>query len=105
MKSYLGLVSEYAKAHKKKNRLTVICIVVSVMLITAVFGMADMSIKAQVSEFIRQNGNFHAIITNITDDTAKQIDGRSDVEVSGWVGMIDDTNYRKKELVVQSSSY
>lgn len=105
MKSYLGLVSEYAKAHKKKNRLTVICIVVSVMLITAVFGMADMSIKAQVSEFIRQNGNFHAIITNITDDTAKQIDGCSDVEVSGWVGMTDDTNYRKKELVVQSSSY
>lgn len=35
MKSYLGLVSEYAKVHKKKNRLTVICIAISVMLVTA----------------------------------------------------------------------
>ena len=48
MKSYLGLVSEYAKVHRKKNRLTGICIAISVMLVTAIFGMADMSIKAQM---------------------------------------------------------
>ena len=47
MKGYLGLVSEYAKVHKKKNRLTIICIAISVMLVTAIFGMADMSLKAQ----------------------------------------------------------
>jgi putative ABC transport system permease protein len=46
MNSYLGLVSEYAKVHKKKNRLTVVCIALSVMLITAIFGMADMSLKS-----------------------------------------------------------
>ena len=42
MKSYLGLVSEYAKVHKKKNRLTIICIAISVMLVTAIFGMAEL---------------------------------------------------------------
>ena len=46
MRSYLDLVSEYAKVHKKKNRLTIICIAVSVMLVTAIFGMADMSLKS-----------------------------------------------------------
>lgn len=103
MNSYLGLVSEYAKAHKKKNRLTVICIVISVMLVTAIFGMADMSVKAQINEYIRQNGNFHAIITDISDRIAEQIGDRDDVKVSSFLGMAEDTTFQGKELLVQSS--
>lgn len=104
MNSYLGLVSEYGKVHKKKNRLTVICITISVMLVTAIFGMADMSIKAQINEYIRQHGNFHAIITDISDSTAEQISHRKDVKVSSWMGMVEDTNYQRKKLIVQSST-
>ena len=103
MNSYLGLVSEYAKAHKKKNRLTVICIVISVMLVTAIFGMADMSVKAQINEYIRQNGNFHAIITDISDRIAEQIGDRDDEKVSSFLGMAEDTTFQGKELLVQSS--
>lgn len=100
MKSYLGLVSEYTKVHKKKNRLTVVCIAISVMLVVAVFGMADMSVKAQINENIRQKGNYHAIITGISDDTAGQIAGRSDVKVSGWIGMAEDTVFQGKRLSI-----
>lgn len=102
MKSYLSLVFEYARVHKKKNRLTLICITISVMLVTAVFGMADMSIKAQINEYIRQKGNFHAIITGIPDDVAEQINNRDDVKVSDWLGMAADTSYLEKELIIQS---
>ncbi|MFD1175965.1 FtsX-like permease family protein [Paenibacillus puldeungensis] len=101
MKSYLGLVSEYAKVHRKKNRLTVVCIAISVMLVVAVFGMADMSVKAQINENIRQKGNYHAVIAGISDGTAGQIAGRSDVKVSGWVGMAEDTVFRGKKLLIQ----
>ncbi|WP_018751225.1 FtsX-like permease family protein [Paenibacillus sanguinis] len=104
MKSYLGLVSESAKAHKKKNRLTVICIAISVMLVTAIFGMADMSLRAQTEEAIRRYGNWHAIFTNISDITANAISGRNDVNISSWFGMAEATTYQGKELVVQSSS-
>ena len=103
MKSYLGLISEYAKVHKKKNRLTMVCIAISVMLVTAIFGMAEMSIKAQTDEYIRQQGNFHAIITDISDNTAGQIDNRNDVKVSSWLGIAEDTNFQGKELIVQGS--
>lgn len=103
MNSYLGLVSEYAKVHKKKNRLTVICIAISVMLVTAIFGMADMSIQAQINEYIRQNGNFHSIITGIPDDIAEQIRSRDDVKVSSFLGMAEDTTFQGKKLYVQSS--
>ncbi len=101
MNSYLGLVSEYAKVHKKKNRLTVICIAISVMLVTAIFGMADMSIKAQINEYIRQNGNFHATIIGTSDSIAEQIDNRDDVKVSGFSRVTEDTNFQGKELFVQ----
>ena len=104
MKGYLGLVSEYAKVHKKKNRLTIICIAISVMLVTAIFGMADMSLKAQKDEAIRRYGNWHTIISNIPLETADAISNRKDVSVSGFLGMASSTTYQGKELIIQSSS-
>lgn len=104
MKSYLDLVRKYGEVHKKKNRLTVICIAISVMLVTAIFGMAELSIKAQVDACIRASGNFHAILSRIDDDTASQIAGREDVNVSSFLGVTEDTAYQGKELVVQSCS-
>lgn len=104
MKSYLNLVSEYAKVHKKKNRLTIICIAVSVMLVTAIFGMADMSLKSQTDEAIRRYGNWHVIVSDISDETAAVIDARADVAVSGFLGVAADTVWQGKELIVQSSS-
>jgi putative ABC transport system permease protein len=103
MKSYLSLVSKYGKVHKKKKRLTVICIAISVMLVTAIFGLADMSIRAQINAYLEQQGNFHAIISDITDPIAAQIAGRSDVKVSDWVSLVEDTTYEGKELIVQGS--
>lgn len=104
MKSYLDLVTLYGKIHRRKNRLTIICIAISVMLVTAIFSMAELSIKAQVDACIRASGNFHAILTGITDDTASQIAGRKDIAVFGLLGMAEDTVYQGKELVVQSGS-
>lgn len=100
MKSYLDLVSEYTKVHKKKNRLTIICIAISVMLVTAIFGMADMSLKSQTNEAIRKYGNWHVIISDISDQTAEMIDTRKDVAVSGFLGMSSTTTFQGKELVI-----
>lgn len=104
MKSYLGLVSEYARVHEKKNRLTVICIFISVMLVTAIFSMAEMSIQAQVDAYIGQRGNYHMIVGEIGDALAGQIGSRNDVGISGFLGMAEDMVYQGKELIVQSGS-
>lgn len=101
MNSYLDLVSKYAHVHRKKNRLTIICIAISVMLVVAVFGMADMSIQAQIDENIRQRGNWHAIVTMIPDEIATQIGSRKDVTVSGWVVTADDSVLDGKDLFIQ----
>jgi len=103
MKSYLGLISKYAKVHKNKNRLTTICIAMSVMLVTAVFGMADMSVKEQISETIKTYGNWHIIINDISYDIAQQIGSQNNINVAGWLGMTENV-YKGKELIIQSST-
>ena len=85
MKSYLDLVGEYAKVHKKKNRITIICIAIAVCLVTAIFGMADMEIRTRKISAIKEYGNYHVFFKNIDDETARLIGSRADVAVSGWV--------------------
>jgi putative ABC transport system permease protein len=47
MKRYLDLIHIYAKVHKRQSRMTRICIVLAVFLVTAIFGMADMEMRSQ----------------------------------------------------------
>lgn len=63
-----------------------------------------MSLRSQRSEAIRRYGNWHAIFSEITDNTAQEISARDDVNVSGWLGMADEITYHGKELIVQGSN-
>ncbi|WP_331466960.1 hypothetical protein [Blautia fusiformis] len=68
MKSYLDLVPISAKVHRKQNRMSIICIVLAVFLVTAIFGMADMFIRGQILQAQQENGNWHIGIQNISDE-------------------------------------
>ena len=41
MKSYLSLIPISAKVHRRQNRMTLLCIVFAVFMVTAVFSMAE----------------------------------------------------------------
>ena len=47
MKSYLSLIPNSAKVRKRQNRMTVLCIIISVFLVTAIFSVADMMIRTE----------------------------------------------------------
>lgn len=79
MKSYLALVPQYERVHRKSSRMSVLCIVFSVLLVTAIFSMADMALRAQKSYFIKTNGEYHASVTGISEETAELIGARLDV--------------------------
>ena len=64
--------------------MSVLCIVFSVLLVTAIFSMADMALRAQKSYFIKTNGEYHASVTGISEETAELIGARLDVAVCGW---------------------
>ena len=46
MKHYLDLIAISAGRHKKQTRMTRLCIVLAVFLVTVIFGMADMEMRA-----------------------------------------------------------
>ena len=51
MKSYLSLIPISAKVRRRQNRMTILCIVLAVFLVTAVFSMADMEMCIRDSQW------------------------------------------------------
>lgn len=94
MKSYLSLIPAYAKVHRKQNRMTLLCIILSVFLVTAIFGMADMEIRSQKLQAITRYGNWHIQIKDLSEEEAALIAQRPDVAVSSWYNVL---NYRLKD--------
>jgi len=84
VKSYLDLIPQYEKAHRKNSRISVLCIVLSVLLVTTIFSMADMALRAQKGYFIKTNGEYHISLTDIDAQTANVIGARLDVSLCGW---------------------
>lgn len=57
MKSYLSLIPLSAKVRKRQNRMTLLCIVFAVFLITAILGMADMGVQMEQARLLDKHGN------------------------------------------------
>ena len=56
MKSYLSLIPISAKVHRRQNRMTLLCIVFAVFLVTAVFSMAEMGARMEYARLAGKHG-------------------------------------------------
>ena len=83
MKSYLSLIPISAKVRKRQNRMTVLCIIISVFLVTAIFSVADMMIRTESDFMISNHGNWHIAIKNISQNNVDEISNRPDVTAVG----------------------
>ena len=84
MKSYLSLIPISARVHRRQNRLTLLCIIISVFLVTAIFSIAEQFIQAESRYMQEKHGNWHIRIDGISQEAAEEIGGRPDVEAAGW---------------------
>lgn len=84
MKSYLSLIPISAKVRKRQNRMTIFCIVISVLLVTAIFSVADSSIQAEAMYMQSKHGNWHIQLEDISVEVGEQIRQRPDVLALGW---------------------
>ncbi len=101
MRSYLELVPQYAKVHKKKNRTTLLCIIIAVCLVTAIFGLADMAIQCQKIQFIKDDGNWHIVIKNLDEKSISEINSRVDIAHHGRGQVVDNGEFKSKEILIQ----
>ena len=89
MKHFLELIPIYARVHKKQNRMTQICIMLAVFLVTAIFSMADMEIRSQYLQTIQTDGNWHAVYSGINSKQAALISARPEVNAVSWYDVLN----------------
>ena len=89
MRSYLSLVPISAKVHKRQSRMTRICIILAVFLVTSIFSMAEMWTDAETTAMRHNHGDWHIALQNVSKDEAEQIRKNSGVEVSSWYDEIN----------------
>lgn len=79
MRSYLSLIPISARVRKRQNRMTMLCIIISVLLVTAIFSMADMGIRMEKIRVIEEHGYWHIMLKEPQEQQAEEIVQRKDV--------------------------
>ena len=90
MKSYLSLIPISARVRKRQNRMTILCIIISVLLVTVIFSTADMNLRGERLYMEEKHGSWHICLENISRETGNQIQKRQDVSAAGWSGKFND---------------
>lgn len=83
MKSYLSLIPISAKVRRRQNCMTILCIVIAVFLVSAIFSVADMMLRTQMNRAAGKDGSWHLQITGITQSQAEQLAQQPDVVCAG----------------------
>jgi len=89
MKSYLSLVPISARVHKRQSRMTCICIVLAVFLVTSIFSMAEMFTESQTTAMRHNHGDWHIALRNVPEEEAEQIRSNSNVAYFSWYDEIN----------------
>lgn len=94
MKSYLELSSISARHNRQQSRMTVLCIVLAVFLITSVFSMANFEYMHMKEMLIRKHGRWHIMLSNVSEEQAESIAGEDSVRA---ICRYDTCNYDLSE--------
>lgn len=90
MRSYLSLIPISAKVHRRGNRMTTLCIVIAVFLVTVMFSLADMATGLEEAHMREKHGNWHIRVSNLSEEDARQIRAREDVLAAAAYNVIND---------------
>ena len=71
MKSYLSLIPISAKVHRRQNRMTILCIIFSVFMVTSVFSLAEMCARMEKVRLLEKHG--HISYGDLFNSTTGQI--------------------------------
>lgn len=84
MKSYLSLVPISARVRRRKNRMTLLCIMIAVFLVTGIFSMVDAMNEQEKEQTAFVHGSWHIMINGLSKKEAKEIGVREDVAAASW---------------------
>lgn len=90
MRSYLSLIPISARVHRRQSRMTRICIILAVFLVTALFSIADIFMASETDAMIAKHGNYHILLQHVPETEAASIGKRADIEMAVWCDEINE---------------
>ena len=66
------------------------CIILAVLLVTAIFGMADMFVRSQIMKAEGEGGKWHIAVSDLNEEEIKELSARPNVQT---VSFYDVLNY------------
>ena len=100
MRSYLSLAEISAKAHRRNNRVTQLCIMIAVVLVISVFSMVDFEYMHMTEKLVRDHGNWHITLNHVPKEEAESVWNEADVKAACWY---DTFNYRLDQPICLDS--
>ncbi len=91
MKNYLDLIPISAKIHRRQTRMIRWCIMISVFLISAIFGMADMFLQSQKNLAVMTDGAWHVVFRELNEEQTALLAARPEVKTASRYAA---TNYK-----------
>ena len=98
MRSYLSLIPISAKVHRRQNRMTLLCIIFAVFLVTAIFSMVDLMVRCETEHSKENHGFWHIAIQNLSEEGAEEIRSRGDVAAASWYDVVNMDQSRAYEV-------
>ncbi len=90
MNSFLALSGRNLTAHKKRTRLSIMSIALSVALVVGIFSMMDVFIRFEKQQVIHDFGNYHILIKDAAPEETAAVSSRIDVKNTGtWTDFGD----------------
>ena len=104
MRSYLSLIPISAKVRKRQSRMMVLCIIISVLLVTTIFSAADMILRGESVTMQQKHGNWHIRLTNISQDIGGGKNQSAVVTEDGGGGEIKSLFNKRRFICVEKSN-
>ena len=73
MSSYLSLIPISARVHRRQNRMTLLCIVLAVFLVTTIFSMAEMVMRMEMARLTEKHEQTFTIQAILDTDMGQNI--------------------------------
>lgn len=90
MRSYLSLVPISARVHKRQSRMTRICIILAVFLVTSIFSLMEMWMSGQLTAMRSNHGDWHIALQDMPEEKAEQIIENADAAYSSWYDVLNE---------------
>ena len=89
MRSYLDLIPISARVRRRQNRMTILCIVIAVLLVTVIFSLSEMFLRMESDSMEARHGSWQLQLEDPTESQLAGLNSQPDLLRTGVLETFD----------------